>query len=304
MTMPVPDFQTMMLPTLEALADQKPHSIREVGDFVAKALNVSDDERRELLPSGVQTKFVNRVSWVKVHLGFAKMVTSPARGQMQITPRGLEVLAAKPKRIDLKFLRQFPEYLEARDAKREEPGESNDSSDKEQASPLETVERSMSDLRQALVVELLETIKSRSPHFFELLVLELMQKLGYGSFVGESGEHLGKGGDRGIDGVIREDKLGLDVIYLQAKRWEGPVGPATVREFLGALDQAGAKKGVLITTSTFTKEARLPFSKSDKKISLIDGRTLAELMIDHDLGVTPVRTFQVKRLDSDYFEED
>lgn len=303
--MPVPDFQTMMLPTLEALADQQPHSFREIGDFVAKALNVTDDERTELLPSGRQTRFVNRIYWVKVHLGFAKLVMSPARGQVQIIARGLEVLATKPKRVDLKFLSQFPEYLEARNAKREGPKATTDEADKEeQASPLETVERSMSDLRQALVAEVLEAIKGRSPQFFEFLVLELMQRLGYGNFIGESGEHLGKGGDRGIDGVIREDKLGLDVIYLQAKRWDGAVGPATVREFLGALDQAGAKKGVLITTSTFTKEARMPFSKSDKKISLIDGRTLAELMIDHDLGVTPVRTFQVKRLDSDYFEED
>ena len=159
----------MMLPTLEALADEKPHAIREVGDFVARKLSVSDDERRELLPSGVQTKFVNRISWVKVHLGFARLVTSPARGQVQITPRGLEVLSSKPLRIDLKFLRKFPEYSEARDAKREGTEENVDGSDKEQVSPLETVERSMSDLRQALAVELLDTIKSRSPRFFEIL---------------------------------------------------------------------------------------------------------------------------------------
>lgn len=302
--MPVPDFQTMMLPTLEALVDQKPHTSREVADSVAARLKVSDAERKELLPSGVQSKFTNRVAWVKTHLGFARLLTSPARGQMQISTRGLEVLAKKPARIDLKFLRQFPEYLEARGGKKDSPEPSPELPDAGTGSPLETLQKSFADLRTTLAAELLDTIKARSPQFFERLVLELMQKLGYGSFISDATEHLGRSNDRGLDGVIREDKLGLDVIYIQAKRWEGAVGPATVREFIGALDQAGAKKGVLITTSTFTKEARLPFSKSDKKVSLIDGLTLSNLMIDHDLGVTPVETFQIKRVDSDYFEED
>ncbi len=294
----------MMLPTLEALVDQHPHTSREVADFVAARLNVSEAERQELLPSGVQTKFRNRVAWVKTHLGFARLLTSPARGQMQITARGLEVFAKKTTRIDLKFLRQFPEYIDARGSKRDSAEPPSEPPETGTGSPLETLQKSFADLRSALAVELLDTIKARSPQFFERLVLELMQKLGYGSFISDAAEHLGGSNDRGLDGVIKEDKLGLDVIYIQAKRWEGAVGPATVREFLGALDQAGAKKGVLITTSTFTKEARLPFSKSDKKVSLIDGLTLSNLMIDHDLGVTPVETFQIKRVDSDYFEED
>jgi restriction system protein len=226
----------MMLPTLESLADKQTHTIRDVSDAVAKRLGVSEQDCQEKLPSGGQTRWTNRIAWVGVHLRFAKLITRPARGQLQITERGLEVLKTKPKRIDLRFLRQFPEYNEARASRRDEDNEPSEATDKELASPLETLEKSVGDLRQALSAELLEIVKSRTPQFFERLVLELMQKLGYGSFVGDAAEHLGQGGDRGLDGLIREDKLGLDVIYIQAKRWDGPVGPATVREFLGALD--------------------------------------------------------------------
>ena len=302
--MAVPDFQSMMLPQLESLADGKPHSIREVADAVAKKLSVTNGERAERIPSGGQTKFANRIAWVGVHLSFAKLIVRPARGLMQITPRGLEVLKSKPARIDLRFLRQFPEHEEARKRKRESNDDGADAPEKETGSPLETLERSYLELRTALAAELLETIKARPPEFFEKLVLDLMQRIGYGRFVGDAAQHLGGSGDGGVDGLIQEDKLGLDVIYLQAKRWSSPVGASTVREFLGALDQAGAKKGVLITTSSFTKDGKAPFGKTDKKVVLIDGLTLAELMIDHDLGVTPVKTFAVKRIDSDYFEEE
>jgi len=223
---------------------------------------------------------------------------------MQITERGLKVLKDNPQRVDLKVLQQFSDYQNARRRKKEDGETMVEVEEEAVIPPLETLEKSYDELRKALCAELLELIKSKPPIFFERLVLQLMQRLGYGRLVPDSAEHLGGSGDGGVDGLIKEDKLGLSEIYMQAKRWDTPVGSKTVREFLGALDQAGAKKGVLITTSTFTKDAKAPLGKTDKKVSLIDGQMLAELMIDHDLGVSPDKSFHVKKIDSDFFEED
>ena len=300
--MAVPDFQTMMLPVLTALADSKPHSVREVSAIVAKSMSVSEADLQERLPSGYTTKWANRIAWVGTHFNFAGLITRPARAQMQITERGLRVLKDNPMRVDLKVLQQFSDYQNARRRKKED-GETV-VEEEPVIPPLETLEKSYDELRKALCAELLELIKNKPPIFFERLVLQLMQRLGYGRLVPDSADHLGGSGDGGVDGLIKEDKLGLSEIYMQAKRWDAPVGSKTVREFLGALDQAGAKKGVLITTSTFTKDAKAPLGKTDKKVSLIDGQMLAELMIDHDLGVSPDKSFHVKKIDSDFFEED
>ena len=300
--MAVPDFQTMMLPVLTALADSKPRSVREVSAIVAKSMSVSEADLQERLPSGYTTKWANRIAWVGTHFNFAGLITRPARAQMQITERGLRVLKDNPMRVDLKVLQQFSDYQNARRRKKED-GETV-VEEEPVIPPLETLEKSYDELRKALCAELLKLIKSKPPIFFERLVLQLMQRLGYGRLVPDSAEHLGGSGDGGVDGLIKEDKLGLSEIYMQAKRWDAPVGSKTVREFLGALDQAGAKKGVLITTSTFTKDAKAPLGKTDKKVSLIDGQMLAELMIDHDLGVSPDKSFHVKKIDSDFFEED
>lgn len=296
----------MMLPVLQALADGKPHAVKDVSERVANAMSVSGADRAEELPSGGQTKWANRIAWVGTHFHFAKLISRPVRGQMQITNRGSEVLKKNPKRIDLKLLRQFPEYVEAKKPKKEAADETVDHENEDDVTttPQESLEKSFAELRKTLAAELLELVKSKSALFFERLVLQVMQRLGYGSLLKESTEHLGGSGDGGLDGLVKEDKLGLDVIYVQAKRWETPVGAKTVREFLGALDQAGAKKGVLITTSTFTKDAKAPLGKTDKKIALIDGQMLAGLMIDHDLGVAAGKVFQLKKVDSDFFEED
>lgn len=302
--MAVPDFQSMMLPVLQSLSDGKAHHIREISDTVATAMKVSEDDLREQLPSGSATKWGNRIAWIGTHFNFAGIITRPARAQMQITQRGLQVLKDNPLRVDLKVLQQFEEYQSSRKRKKEGAETSPEPEEPLQIPPQETLEKSYLELRKALCVELLELIKAKPPIFFERLVLLLMLRLGYGSLVTGSAEHLGGKGDGGVDGLIKEDKLGLSEIYLQAKRWDTPIGPKTVREFLGALDQAGAKKGVLITTSTFTKDARAPLGKTDKKISLIDGQMLAELMIDHDLGVAPGKSFQIKKVDLDFFEED
>lgn len=300
--MAVPDFQSLMLPTLEVLADGQPRPVSHLREALAQRLSLSEADRSEPLPSGRQSRFDNRVAWTMVHLAFAQLISRPERGVVKITERGIKLFASKPERVDLRTLRQYPEYDLAR---RPQRGGDDDSENVASAiaSPEEILEKSISDLRTALAVDLLERIKAKPPTFFERLVLDLMQSLGYGNRLLDWGEQLGGSGDRGLDGVIKEDRLGLDVIYLQAKRWDSPVGPSIVREFLGALDQAGAKKGVLITTSTFTKEARLPTNRSDKKISLIDGLTLAELMIEHDVGITTARTFYLKKIDLDYFEE-
>jgi restriction system protein len=302
--MAVPDFQTMMLPVLTALADSKPHSVREVSAIVAKSMSVSEADLQERLPSGYTTKWANRIAWVGTHFNFAGLITRPARAQMQITERGLRVLKDNPMRVDLKVLQQFSDYQNARRRKKEDGETVVEVEEEPVIPPLETLEKSYDELRKALCAELLELIKNKPPIFFERLVLQLMQRLGYGRLVPDSAEHLGGSGDGGVDGLIKEDKLGLSEIYMQAKRWDAPVGSKTVREFLGALDQAGAKKGVLITTSTFTKDAKAPLGKTDKKVSLIDGQMLAELMIDHDLGVSPDKSFHVKKIDSDFFEED
>lgn len=296
----------MMLPVLQALADGKPHAVKDLSEQVAKAMGVSEADRKEELPSGGQTKWANRIAWVGTHFNFARLISRPTRGYMQITQRGSEVLQKNPKRIDLRLLGQFLDYVEARKPKKEPAtGVVEHESEEESAiTPQETLEKSFAELRKTLAAELLELVKNKPALFFERLVLQVMQRLGYGSLLKEPTEHLGGSGDGGLDGLVKEDKLGLDVIYVQAKRWDSPVGAKTVREFLGALDQAGAKKGVLITTSTFTKDARAPLGKTDKKIALIDGQMLAELMIDHDLGVASGKVFQLKKVDSDFFEED
>lgn len=302
--MAVPDFQSMMLPVLTALADSKPHSIREISETVAEAMGVSETDRQEQLPSGNATKWGNRIAWIASHFKFAEVITRPARSQIQITERGVQILKGNPKRVDIKTLQQFAEYQAAKSRKKEDGKTVVEVNDESAIPPLETLEKSYDELREALCADILELVKKKPPLFFERLVLQLMQRLGYGSLVADAAEHLGGSGDGGVDGLIKEDKLGLSEIYIQAKRWDSPVGSKTVREFLGALDQAGAKKGVLITTSTFTKDAKAPLGKTDKKVSLIDGQMLAELMIDHDLGVSPDKSFHVKKIDSDFFEEE
>lgn len=302
--MAVPDFQTMMLPVLRVLGDGKSHAIREVSETTAKVMEVSEQDRQEQLPSGNATKWGNRIAWIASHFKFAELITRPARSQIQITERGMQILKSNPKRVDIKTLQQFAEYQAAKSRKKDDGKTAVEVEEESATPPLETLEKSYDELRKALAAELLQLVKSKPPIFFERLVLQLMQRLGYGSLVADAAEYLGGTGDGGVDGLIKEDKLGLSEIYMQAKRWDSPVGSKTVREFLGALDQAGAKKGVLITTSTFTKDAKAPLGKTDKKVSLIDGQMLAELMIDHDLGVSPDKTFQVKKIDSDFFEED
>lgn len=305
--MPIPDYQSVMLPLLKLLSDLKEHSFRDMVEALSKTFGLTDEERKELLPSGQQAIFDNRVGWAKTYLKKAGLIDAPKRGVNSIAQRGLEVLARKPDHINLKFLDQFPEFIEFRTTKKEtadvkeKPEEPN-----EQQTPEETLEYSYQKIKKSLAQDLLSKVINLPPAFFEKLVVELLVKMGYGGSIKDAGKAIGKTNDEGIDGTIKEDKLGLDIIYVQAKRWQpgNVVGRPEIQKFVGALAGQGAKKGIFLTTSSFTKEALEYAPKNEIKIVLIDGEQLAQFMIDHDLGVSPVTKYEVKRIDNDYFGEE
>jgi restriction system protein len=313
--MAVPPFQDFMLPFLQRIADGQEHKISELFDHLAQHFALSEDDLKELLPSGRETRFKNRVYWARVYLGQAKTLDATGRGRFKITDRGQQLLKAKPKRIDVKLLGQFPEFQEFK----------NKGSGSEEAlspatsvapappaepplaslSPEEQLESSYQLLRQQLGQSLLASILKAPPAFFEQLVVDLLVAMGYGGSRVDAGQAVGQSGDGGIDGIIKEDRLGLDIVYIQAKRWESPVGSPEVRNFTGSLEGHGAQKGVLITTSKFTKDAT-EFAKrlQQKKLVLIDGQKLAELMMDFGVGVSTVASYTVQKIDPDYFGEE
>jgi len=302
----VPDFQSLMLPLLKLAADGQPHSLGEAREALATQFGLSDADRDEPLPSGNQSKFSNRVAWAKSYLQQAGLLTSPKRGYFQIGPRGEKVLMSPPGRIDIKFLEQYPEFVEFRTPKGEPstpaaafaPEELADSD-----TPEEALETAHQKINATLATDVLSRVKTASPEFFERLVVELLLRMGYGGSRTDAGQAVGKSGDEGIDGIISEDRLGLDVVYLQAKKWDGTVGRPEIQKFVGALHGKRAKKGVFISTGSFSSEAVAYVEHIDPKVVLIDGKRLAQLMIDFEVGVATARTYQVKRVDSDYFEE-
>lgn len=298
--MPIPDFQTIMLPLLKFLGDSKEHSLRETIESLADKFDLTDEERKELLPSGQQTTFDNRVGWARTYLKKAGLVESTKRGYFRITKRGLQALKEKPEKINLKFLEQFPGFIEFRKHKKE----AKEKISVEESPPEELMESAYQRLREDLASELLQNIKSCSPSFFEKLVVDLLVKIGYGGTRKDAGQAIGRSGDGGIDGIIKEDRLGLDILYLQAKRWENSVGRPEIQKFAGALQGMRSKKGIFITTSNFTKDAEDYVKNIDSKIVLIDGELLANLMIDHNIGVSQVASYEIKRMDIDYFTED
>lgn len=301
--MPIPDFQTLMLPLLRVLADGKNHTTKKAEEELAKMFSLSAEELKELLPSKRQTVFANRVAWAKAHLKMAGILENVSRGVFRLTPRGIEVLQAPPERINIAFLKQFPEYQPSgsgENGKSASPVKAALGQDISQT-PEEIIAPAYAIIRKALADELLAKVKSCSPQFFENLVVDLLVKMGYGGSRYDAGEALGKSGDEGIDGIIKEDRLGLDVIYIQAKRWEGSVGRPEIQRFVGALAGKGAKKGVFITTSRFTPDAAA-YMPHETRVVLIDGSRLAELMIDFNLGVSVEQVFEIKKMDTDYFE--
>ena len=302
----IPDFQTLMLPLLQLISDGKEHTIREIIDRLANELKLSEMERKEMLPSGNQAIFDNRVSWAKTHLKKAGLLDSPIRAIFVITDLGKRVLENNPGRIDIKYLKQFPSYAEFINPSKVENEEDTVNISMLEQTPEETLEKAYQEIRKTLASELLHQVVELSPIFFERLVVELLVKMGYGGSIKDAGKAIGKTGDEGIDGTIKEDKLGLDIIYIQAKKWKpgNIVGRPEIHKFVGALAGQGAKKGIFITTSTFSKEAREYIPKNETKIVLIDGQQLSQLMIDYNLGCSTQQIYELKKIDLDYFEEE
>ena len=303
--MAIPDYQTVMLPLLQFLSDGKEHSIGELVDRLAEQFHLLPEEREKLLGSGQQTVIRNRAGWARTYLKKAGLIEATRRGYFRITERGHSVLEQDLVRIDVKYLEQFPEFVAFRDLRREQVDERPESlSANAEATPEEALDAAYQRLRIDLEAELLEQVKAASPSFFERLVDELLVRMGYGGTLRDAGQAVGRSGDGGIDGIIKEDRLGLDLIYVQAKRWDGTVGRPEIQKFAGALQGHRARKGVFITSSVFSADAVDFAARIDSKIVLIDGASLVRYMIDSGVGVSAYRTYEVKRIDSDYFAED
>lgn len=303
--MTIPDFQNIMLPLLTFASDGKEHRFRDAVDALAEQYLLSEEERLELLPSGRAPKFANRVGWATTHLSKAGLIERPRRGYFTITERGLSLLEESPNSVNLKLLDRYPEHVAFRSKSSDTVGgpAETERQQEEESTPAETIDEAYGILRDSLAEEILQQIKGCSPEFFERLVVDLLVKMGYGGTRAEAGRAVGKSGDGGIDGIINEDRLGLDVIYIQAKRWEATVGRPEIQQFAGALQGQKARKGVFITTSSFSKAATEYARDIESSIVLIGGDALAGLMIDHNVGVTLEISYEVKRIDSDYFDE-
>ena len=302
--MAIPDYQMLMLPLLQVLADKQERTLREVVAQLSIDFKLSDEERSQLLPSGGQSIISNRVAWAKTYLKKAGLVDQPKRGYVQLTRNGEEALKSLPAHINIKFLEQFPSFVAFRENQQQADSPSASNSSEQNATPEEQIETGANTIRKELSEEVLQRVKGCTPAFFERLVVELLVKMGYGGTRQDAGRSIGRSGDEGIDGVIQEDRLGLDMIYLQAKRWESIVGRPEIQKFVGALQGQRAKKGVFITTSDYTKEALEYVRHIDNKVVLISGVVLASLMIDHDVGVSLAATYAIKKIDSDYFLEE
>lgn len=307
--MTVPKYDWWYLPLLKLLDDGQTRRMSDVYEVLASEANLSDTDLAEMLPSGTDHTYRNRIAWARTFLKKAGLVESPKWGYVRITDRGRAALKERSDGIDDKWLMRYPEFAEwARPSK---PASSADAgslgstiASETESTPRETLEQMYSQMHQDLADDLLERVKSISPAYFERIVVDVMIAMGYGGSRQDAGRTVGQSGDGGIDGIIDEDRLGLDKIYLQAKRWDGSVGRPVVQAFSGALDGQRATKGVLITTSTFSSEARQYVGQIPKKIVLIDGRQLADLMIQHGVGVSVEATYTLKRVDSDYFDPD
>ena len=303
--MAIPDYQTVMLPLLKLVAKHGKIKLKDARSAIADEFKLTDQEKAALLPSGKQPIIYNRVGWAGTYLRKAGLLNLPQRGVMEITQRGKDVLAENPEMINVKFLEKFPEFVEFRTVTEEDDGAKSVAETVEAAhgTPEEVLEEAHAQLKSQVLGDIVDRLKSCSPQFFEEVVVDTVVKMGYGGSRKDAGKAIGKSGDEGIDGIINEDRLGLDVIYLQAKRWEGNVSRPEIQKFAGALQGKRAKKGIFITTSDFTGEAREFVKNIDAKIILISGRQLAELMYEHNIGLNTSATYEVKKLDLDYFSE-
>lgn len=306
--MSVPGYQEFMLPLVKLAGDGSEHKISDAIETLADQFAIAEADREILLPSGTQTRLYNRVTWAITYLTKSLLLEKTGRGRFRIAPRGREVLDRAPERIDNQFLEQFEEYRAFKTKRLKlarEAGDTDGSLEQANAglTPLEQVEGGYRELRETLAEELLTRVRSMKPKHFEQLVVDVLVSMGYGGSLLDAAQVVGKSGDNGIDGVIKEDRLGLDMVYVQAKRYDSDIGPGAIREFVGSLGEHKAHKGVFITCGGFTSGAKEAANRAHFRIVLIDGNQLAEYMIDHGVGVTDYKTYVVKRLDGDYFEE-
>jgi restriction system protein len=311
--MATPDFQSFFYPVLKYCSEHNEVSLNEIREFLTQHFSLTDEDKAERVPSGTQTKFDNRIYWTKSYFSKAKLTENTKRSHFRITDRGRSFLKNFSDYISINDLKTISEFRDFNDGT---PSYSDDKTTTvttqneiaptiETKTPLEKLEESYQFIKRELASELLEKIRSNTWQFFEDLVIDLMVKMGYGGSRNKAGESIKRTNDEGIDGIINEDKLGLDVIYLQAKMWkeETSIGRPEIQKFVGALHGQRAKKGVFITTSFFAKTA-IDYVKSiDPKVILIDGETLTNLMIEHNVGVTGIETYQIKKIDLDYFEQ-
>jgi restriction system protein len=304
--MSVPGFQSFFRPLLDLASDGKEHSMKEAREWLTATMGLSKEDLSERLPSGTQGKFDNRVAWAKSYFVQAGVLSSPRRGFFQITERGRALLAQGHSTIDSNVLNQYQEFVDFHTSSKKDvpPIGEIEPLPLVSATPEEILQQAHKNMRDDLASELLARVKANTPSFFESLVVDLMVAMGYGGSRADAGKSIGQSGDEGVDGIIKEDRLGLDVIYLQAKRWEGTVGRPEIQKFVGALSGKRAKKGVFITTGKFSDDALSYVEKIEQKVVLIDGRTLGEYMIDFNIGTSTAATYQVKRIDSDYFGEE
>lgn len=303
--MPIPDYQSLMRPLLELLADGKPRTMPDMHDELCQQFQLSADEMNERLQSGRQTVMKNRIGWARTYLNKAGLIEIPERGFSQITDRGREALVECPDRVDVKYLKKYQEFVEFHSVKPSgEKNDDNENDEQSDATPEEQLVTAYESINRTLASDILAIIRKASPGFFEQIVVDLMIAMGYGGSKKEAGQATQYTNDDGIDGIIKEDKLGLDEIYLQAKRWENTVHRPEIDKFIGSLTRKRAKKGVFITTSEYSSGAREAVENLDIKVVLIDGKQLAQLMVDNNLGVTQKETYEIKQLDSDYFSEE
>lgn len=306
--MPVPDYQTLMLPLLRLTEDRQEHTLAQAVEVMAQKFDLSEADRNEMLPSGGQLKIFNRIGWARSYMAKAGLLEAVGRGIFKITARGIALLKTKPAKIDVNLLNQYPEFVEFRTGAASVKSGSESKNGAEihlaQETPQELLESSYQTLHHQIAEDLLEKISKSSPRFFEKLVVDLLVAMGYGGSRKDAGRAIGKTGDDGIDGIIKEDRLGLDAVYVQAKRWKSTIGRPDVQSFAGSLEGHRARKGVFITTSQFSGDAKEYVTRIEKKIILIDGEQLANLSIEFGIGVEPVNTYKIQRIDLDYFEDE
>ncbi len=304
--MAVPDFQSYMRPLLSALVGGMEKRITDISVELGAYFRLTQEELEEVIPSGKKTRHYDRVGWAATYLKQAGLLSTPRRGWYKITEKGLNLLQSDMA-VNTDTLRQYPEFLDFQTRTRSANSDSVSTPlivGNVSQTPDEILEAGYQELRNALALELIERLKEGSPKFFEQAVIDLLLAMGYGGSEREAAKRVGQSGDGGIDGIINEDKLGLDVIYIQAKRWQSSVGSSSIRDFSGSLDEKKATKGIFITTSEFTRDAKDYVSRIAKRIILIDGNELAQLMIDYNVGVVARKTYIVKRIDEDYFSEE